>query len=274
MGLCKSLEQKWLRRTKPYLHDTVNFDEAVYAREIAQDRRAQLRSSGLTFLSMRRTFFACPMLVALLALLTLLAGVTPLYSQTASAKNRLFRFPEKAAFTVDFGRPVQKPAAGQAPAAKSLSRADVTSSGKIRRVIKTWDDGSTTQEWHVGTHRLIEHPSGKWINVIDVSKNPAGRGLSYDASDFAWISEQNRSGEATYKGAPCLRYATKAEAPSGNGGESREAVIDANTLAPLVLVKGSLVAVYTFRAPPQGELQLPPRFEQFWKEIEKNQPRR
>jgi len=46
MRLCKSLEQKRLRRSSPYLYDTVNFDEAVYAQEIAQDRRERLRNSG------------------------------------------------------------------------------------------------------------------------------------------------------------------------------------------------------------------------------------
>jgi len=34
MRLCKSLEQKRLRRSEPYLYDTVNFDDAVDAQEL------------------------------------------------------------------------------------------------------------------------------------------------------------------------------------------------------------------------------------------------
>gem|GEM_PF-3101905 len=46
MRLCKSLEQKRLQRSEPYLYNTVNFDEAVYPQEIAKNRREQLRNSG------------------------------------------------------------------------------------------------------------------------------------------------------------------------------------------------------------------------------------
>ncbi len=45
--LRKSLVQKRLRRSAVVSFDTAHFDEAIYAQEIAQGRRDQLRFSGI-----------------------------------------------------------------------------------------------------------------------------------------------------------------------------------------------------------------------------------
>ncbi len=187
-------------------------------------------------------------------------------TKPSSSAAPLFKFPARASFTVEFGQQMQAKPGGAPARQKTLVKVDVTSTEKMRRLTKLWDDGSRTEDWYIGNYRMIEHPSGQWINMVDATKSSYGGKLSYDASDFSWISIQNRSGEATYKGRPCHRFQMQAPAASS---ESCEAVIDDQTLLPLILVKGNTTATFTFRQAPQGELQLPPRFEQKWKEIQR-----
>ena len=218
------------------------------------------------------------MRICLFAWLAIASLNTPLLAQSMPSKQvspaRLFKFPERAAFTVDFGGKVQPgqptPPGGRKP--KTLVKAEVTTTEKMRRIINLWDDGSTTEDWRFENYRLIEHPSGKWINLVNVSKSSYGGPLNYDASDFAWISIQNRAGEASYKGRPCLRF----ELADAGAAQShpREAIIDEQTPLPVILRHGDTLATFTFRQAPQGELQLPPRFEQRWKEFLKSRQSR
>ena len=221
------------------------------------------------------------MRICLFVWLAIASLSTPLLAQSTTSKpasaTRLYKFPERAAFTVDFGGKVQpgQPTTPGAKKRKTLVKAEITTTEKMRRIVNIWDDGSTTEDWRFDNYRLIEHPSGKWINLVNVAKSSYGGSLNYDASDFAWISIQNRAGEASYKGRPCLRFELAAEAGAAQPQtQTREAVIDEQTLLPVILRQGDTLATFTFRQAPQGELQLPPRFDQRWKEFLKSRQSR
>lgn len=183
------------------------------------------------------------------------------------------RFPERTAYTVEFTEsPGAKPAS--APAGeKKLVKIEVTKTASIRRDVDTWKNGSVTEEWYVGNLKLSQTERGT-IYVMDPKRMViVETGPRWDASDFSWLALDNYVGTIAFQGRQCYQFEKRAR-PESQQGQSAEvetveaafaskggmALIDVETLLPVVLNNGVSCVTYKFKSPPDGDLQLPPKF--------------
>ncbi len=175
-----------------------------------------------------------------------------------------FKFPEKIAFTATVnGVEVVQGADQSKEAASQLARVDVVRVGDIAKIVKVYANGRKLEEWDAGEVRASQSPEGNWINVNDKIKHQLYQIVQYSAEDWSWINAECFVGRVKYKDRDCYRYKLErgelADVPMGSYREL-EALIDAQTLYPLVLRFDSTLVTLAYRQAPQAALTIPDRF--------------
>jgi hypothetical protein len=173
-----------------------------------------------------------------------------------------------AAWTVSFA-PSSAPARNAGVSSKAPSQVEVTQIKKIRRVLITWNDGSTTQQWAIPPLpvNFEEDPRTGAIDPNQSGSSSEGAikfTCPYDLSAFSWVSPSTlkEKDPVDYEGKRCFHYRGQDQAYPGGPVEMREAWIDSVTLQPIALQAGNILATFTFaKKPPVGPLDIPPKFK-------------
>jgi hypothetical protein len=159
--------------------------------------------------------------------------------------------------------PTGKTAAG-AFTSLELRRQQVAQTGKIRREIDTWSDGTKTEDWIVSGIRLYQHPISHNILVFD----PAHMGdlvaaiLSrYDFLTIKWLSLDTYTRAEKYQDHLCYHFEKKSS-------PAAQAWIDVVTKRTVAYNDGTRLYIYVYGPPPASQLSLPPEYEKAWKQYQ------
>jgi len=180
-------------------------------------------------------------------------------------------FPKVAAYTIDFAKPEKDRVSPDGSAVASLVKIEVTDTGKARREMDFWSDGRTSERWSVDGVFLIQNVGDGSIFATSEKSAQPGEGSRFTASDFRWLSAETFAGRVTHLGLQCFKYVKQSpSAPTGAPSENEpsanpgtaEALIDAQTLLPVALWRGTEKASFTFKQAPVATLQLPEKFQE------------
>jgi hypothetical protein len=149
---------------------------------------------------------------------------------------------------------------------RRLLRVEGALDGKLRREVRHWSDGASTECWAFGNVTLYEQPGIDHVLMVDPSAFTGELGVPAWFPEFAWISQKTMQAEekGTYKGRKAVHYKAGDE----------EAWIDPETRLPIALRERGALREYQFSGEAPTPLTLPPRFQVFLKELEalRNKP--
>jgi hypothetical protein len=201
------------------------------------------------------------------------------------------RTPQKSAWTIDFTSsqndpaPTPAPAPGSpapTPAKKPWKQQAWTKSGTLMRCVKTWPDGSTTEDWVVGAVMLSQHANEKGIHLFNPKTDV--RYHDFGVSDFEmldWITAKDYDKVVKHGGEVCYRFtARNVTSARGEDGPHPKtlaqlnAPITATTVyisvqsgLPVELDNGDGKYLYHYLPTPTDELKLPEPFLTFWRAL-------
>jgi hypothetical protein len=166
---------------------------------------------------------------------------------------------------------------GEAPPTNGrLQKVDVTQNGDVQRLILSWLNGKTTEQWHFDQERVTlttNSTDGKPVCIPDYQKIlwlPTG----FELSAFQWVDRSNYQDTVTYKGKVCYHYKAQVKLgrdrvmldPKSAGPfflVTFEAWLDKATLFPVGLDDGLKLGVFTFKKDsPTGPLVPSPEIQE------------
>jgi len=192
--------------------------------------------------------------------------------------------------------------AAQTPV-RELKKLTVVKADKVRQMISTWSDGTTSEQWIIPGYQLEEQPGRKDIYMSTASSISHSNMTVEDYSksdfpEFAWLSEKNYSrvdsrneikcwkfeGGATFQAdtqSPAMAQVMlgmnsggkkPADAAAASNPEfTKAAWVSVADKLPLAYDDGIRVATYEYRQPPTEPPVLPERFRKVVGEYEKSQ---
>jgi hypothetical protein len=170
----------------------------------------------------------------------------------------------------------------------SVKSVQVSMDALARRDVIKWSTGRSTEVWLLKDAFLIEHPSGKWINVLNrrFSGDVVESHLRKDTKGFDWLSPETFLDVSSFQGKKCFHYLSKAPPPQETPKNpnpnalylrqiqpsfAREAWIDIQTNLPVALNDGETLFTYKFGEAPAEPLKLSPKmqieYDQFLKNL-------
>jgi hypothetical protein len=162
------------------------------------------------------------------------------------------------------------PGAAKAPE-KQLKKQDWTKIGGLTRCVNTWTDGTTTEDWVVGSVMLAQDVKGKGIHL----NNPKGDPHYHDfgTSDFAmldWITSKDYDRVVRHSDETCYLFSAKTLAAAVNTGPHNKTLAQINAPdtptsvfisvqsgLPVELDNGAGKYIYHYQPTPSDELKLP-----------------
>jgi hypothetical protein len=193
-------------------------------------------------------------------------------TDTAIPQPPFLRPQERASWMMTVVPGVTQNAAGKT---KELVQQEVTLTGKIKHEINTWSDGQKSEIWIVNGILLVEDPRKHFLTLIDPSRDPAAAYyLRYEFTQLSWLSPKTYVRAETHNGVPCYWFKkgsqnNLAADPSIDSetvfdGPSAEAWINAATRQLVSVKVGTTLYNFTYGAPPDSDLVLPPKFAALW----------
>jgi hypothetical protein len=193
------------------------------------------------------------------------------------------RTAQRSAWTIEFtpsqgggvtssstGTAAAPPGAAKVPG-KQLKKQDWTKTGGLMRCVNTWTDGTTTEDWVVGSVLLSRDPTGKGIRA----DNPKGDPHFHDfgTSDFAlldWITAKDYDRVVRHADETCYLFSAKTLAAAVNTGPHNKTLAQINAPEtptsvfisiqsglPVELDNGDGKYIYHYLPTPSDQLKLP-----------------
>jgi hypothetical protein len=176
--------------------------------------------------------------------------------------------------------PVPAPAPDGKPPKKVLKQQDWTKSGGLTRCVNEWSDGSTTEDWVLGSVLLSQDQNGPGIHLYNPKSDPQYH--DFGASDFGmldWITAKDYDRVVKHGDDVCYQFSAKtiATAPTDLGPHNKtlaqlnaptsptSAFISVPSGLPLEIDNGDGKYVYHYLPPPSDQLKLPGPFLAIWK---------
>ncbi len=156
-----------------------------------------------------------------------------------------------------------------------LKEAKMTRFGDDMRIVKTWSDGSTAEEWRYQGYLLTTQPHASVVYVLGRSQDAAVRLPAMSGPAFpelGWLTAANYVKVESIKGKlaylfqeaavamPALVPGTDPTAALAKAHPARRAWIDRETKLPVALDEGNEVRTYEYGDPPSAPLVLPAAF--------------
>ncbi|SDU02633.1 hypothetical protein SAMN05444156_1522 [Verrucomicrobium sp. GAS474] len=165
-----------------------------------------------------------------------------------------------------------------------LKESKLSRTPSAMRIVKTWSDGVTTEEWRYQSLTLFTQPNSGEIYVMEESDSLRASFATMSTSafpEFSWINAASYVGTETYNGSPAYVFAQAAVADSpispSTGRRAIEAHpalkawIDVKTKLPLAYDDGVALHTYEMGQPPSTPLvpsaAFLDRIEKYKKEI-------
>ena len=199
------------------------------------------------------------------------------------------RTAQKSAWTIDFTpsqggnapAPALSPATpNPAPPKKQLEHQVWTKSGTLMRCVNTWSDGSTTEDWVVGSIMLCQDLKEKGIHLFNPKSDP--RYHDFGISDFEmldWITAKDYDKVVKHGDDVCYLFTAKTITTSrAEGGSHNKTLaqlsapmtptsvfINVQSGLPVEIDNGDGKYIYHYLPTPSDELKLPEQFLALWK---------
>jgi len=172
------------------------------------------------------------------------------------------------------------------PPAKILKTSVVTKTGQIIRDVRTFTDGSKTQNWWIDGRIFRQNPETGVVNITVPGIDRSAP--QFNVSDFeflSWIDLPNFSNSEKRRGVDCFVYEWKGRMPAaadfekitdyrakiefyhkflGKPTTPTRAWIDKNTRLPVAAEDENATYTYRYLDAPTEVLSLPPDFQKLW----------
>jgi hypothetical protein len=178
-----------------------------------------------------------------------------------------------------------------------LNMVTVTKAGTTRRMVSTWSDGTTSEQWIIPGFQLWEQPGQEGIHIFTTSalSHSGVHREDYSKSDFPefdWLSASNYARVESYNKIKCWCFQDKLtlgvspnslpmsqileENAASSGAKKHETMptstifkrawIDTETKLPVALDDGMKIQVFTFLPAPNEPPVMPARFSKVVKD--------
>ena len=195
------------------------------------------------------------------------------------------RAAQKSAWTIDFTPNASGSATGTStPASQPPKRQPKqqawTKSGGLLHCVSEWTDGTSTEEWVVGSMLMAEDVKEKGIHIYSSKSDP--RYHDFGTSDFAmldWITPKDFDRVVKHGDEVCYLFTAKTltTTAADNGVHNKTlaqlnaptttttAFISVQSGLPVEIDNGDGKYIFHYLPTPSGELKLPDAFLALWK---------
>jgi len=198
------------------------------------------------------------------------------------------RTAQRSAWTIDFIPSASGSGTGttttpaSSPPKKQLKEQVWTKSGALMRCVNTWSDGSSTEDWVVGSILLSQDAKEPGIHLYSPKIDP--RYHDFGASDFGmldWITPKDYEHVVKHGDDVCYLFSAKTVATSpasSEGGPHNKTLAQINAPdspttvfisvqsgLPVEIDNGDGKYLFHYLPTPSGELKLPEPFLALWK---------